>query len=321
MSPQTRAIAETPPGVHIDSTQLGKTIHFIQLDGGPHAVLLIHGLAGNVFEVMHVARSLHQQGYTVRIPVLPGHGQSVAELAQTRWQDWYQAAEHHFEALCAGHAHVSVAGLCLGALLSLQLAARQSTRVASVVAMSTTLAYDGPAIPWYSFLLPLVLYTPLKRFWSYKEGGNYGIKNQGMRKRMSEKMGERSRVAYSRTPAESIREMRSLMRSTKRRLRDISAPTLILHAREDNVASPRNAHYLARRLGSSHVEKLILEDCYHVITVDNQKGLVASEAGRFIGERAAASPVPPCPGSGQPPRQTVNHAGLMLPLGTQIGAF
>ncbi|TDR73891.1 alpha/beta hydrolase [Paludibacterium purpuratum] len=283
---------DTRQPLHIDTEQLGTTVDFIQLDGGPHAVLLLHGLAGSAFEVMHVAKSLNQQGYTVRIPILPGHRRTVADLAATTWHDWYAAAEKHFETLSASHQRVSVSGLCMGSLLSLQLAARKRHRVASVVAMSTTLAYDGSSIPWYSFLLPLVLYTPLKHLWSYKEGGNFGIKHKGMRKRMSAKMGEKSRVAYNRTPADSIREMRGLMRSTRNCLGQITAPTLILHAREDNVASPRNADYLERHLGSTHIEKIILDDCYHVITVDKQKSLVACEAGRFIAERAQAATSP-----------------------------
>ena len=254
----------------------------IHLAGGQHAVLMLHGLSGSAFEVMHVAKELNRQGYTVHIPVLPGHRTSVSDLSATTWQDWYRVAEKHFEELSRSYESVSVAGLCMGAVLSLRLAAEKKGRVASLVLMSTTLAYDGWAIPWYSFLLPLVLYTPLKYLWSYKEGGSYGIKNDAMRKRVSAKMNDKSSVAYPQTPANSIREMLGLVKATKPRLAEISAPTLILHAAQDEVASPKNAEYIEQHLGSAHIEKKILDDCYHMITIDNQRNLVAAEAARFI---------------------------------------
>lgn len=272
---------------------------YIHLEGGRHAILMLHGLSGTAFEVMPVAKLLHQQGYTVRIPVLPGHRSSVSQLSATTWRDWYGAAEKHFEELSAGYERVSVAGLCMGAVLALLLAAEKGKRVASLVTMSTTLAYDGWSIPWYSFLLPLVLYTPLKHLWSYREGGSYGIKNAAVRRRVAAKMSDKSTVAYGRTPANSIREMLALVRAAKRRLGEIAAPTLIVHAAQDEVASPRNADYIERNIGAGYVEKLILDDCYHMITIDNQRDLVAAEVARFIAAQAPA-PSARSPGAAAP---------------------
>jgi carboxylesterase len=172
----------------------------------------------------------------------------------------------------------------MGAVLSLRLAAEKQGRVKSLVLMSTTLAYDGWAIPWYRFLLPLALYTPLKYFWSYREGGSFGVKNEAIRRRVSAMMNDKSSVAYARTPANSIREMLGLIKATKYRLSEISSPTLILHAAEDEVASPGNAEFIEQNLGAVHIEKKILDNCYHLITIDNQRNLVAAEVARFITE-------------------------------------
>jgi len=272
------AIAQNGP----DLTGPIETGNSIQLEGGRHAILLLHGLGGTAQEVKLVAKRLNRQGFTVRIPSLPGHNGNCEQLASIRWQDWYQSAQWHFEQLALSYDQVSVSGLCMGSVLALQLASRKGARVASVVAMSTTLAYDGSSMPWYQFLLPLVLHTPLQHFWRYQEGGNLGIKNPVLRRHLASRMGPQSSVAYDRMPAASIREMMKLMRSTRKRLGNVLAPTLIMHAEEDDVASPRNADYLERHLGSSHIEKIILDDCYHLITLDQQRELVAAEAGRFM---------------------------------------
>ena len=47
-------------------------------------------------------------------------------------------------------------------------------------------------------------------------------------------------------------------------------PALIVHAADDDVASKRNALYVERHLGGPK-ELMLLEDSYHMITVDKQR--------------------------------------------------
>jgi alpha-beta hydrolase superfamily lysophospholipase len=55
----------------------------------------------------------------------------------------------------------------------------------------------------------------------------------------------------------------------------------VLQAREDDVTSPRNAEYLARHLGGeTRVE--YLEDCYHMITIDQQRDDVIRLSADFF---------------------------------------
>src|SRR5437870_13726001 len=55
-----------------------------------------------------------------------------------------------------------------------------------------------------------------------------------------------------------------------------------LHSREDDAHSLRSVDLLERQLGSTVKEKLILDNSYHVITVDYQKERVAAEVIRFF---------------------------------------
>lgn len=73
-----------------------------------------------------------------------------------------------------------------------------------------------------------------------------------------------------------------MIKSVKRALPRVTAPAIIIHALDDDVASPRNARYVAAHLGSSNIESVMLHNSYHMITVDNDRELVASETIRFF---------------------------------------
>jgi carboxylesterase len=68
----------------------------------------------------------------------------------------------------------------------------------------------------------------------------------------------------------------------KKSIACIKAPTLIIHAEEDDVASPRNARFVAENIGSKIVESIFLHNSYHMITVDNEREQVSSDTIRFF---------------------------------------
>ncbi len=264
--------------------------HKIEMAGGEHAVLLVHGLTGSPFEMKYLARQLNRAGFTIKGPCLAGHGSTLAELKRTRWQDWYGTVHDSFRELKKDHATVSVAGLCMGALLALKLSADLENEVNALALISTTLFYDGWGLPWYKFLLPLAYYTPVCHIYSFKEREPYGIKNEALRKRIVEGMRDGS-IAHESVPGVSMRELYRLMNITKKKIiSKAAAPALIVHSREDDLASAENALYVQDHIGSSDVRTVLLDDSYHMVPIDNQREKAAGEIVGFFRERCAGKP-------------------------------
>ena len=257
--------------------------HKIDMPGGEHAVLLIHGLTGSPFELKLLARSLHRNGFTVKAPCLAGHGRTLTELTSTTWHDWYGTVHDTFRELKANYKTVSVSGLCMGALLALYLAYEEEDEVASIATLSTTIFYDGWSLPWYKFLLPIFYLPPLKYLASYEERPPYGVKNERMREQV-EKALKKNTIAYSSFPSQSMHELFKLIGAVKKTIHKVKVPTLILHAIEDDVASIKNAEYVEKNIGSNVVRKIFLENTYHMLPLDNQKERVAEETIRFFRE-------------------------------------
>ena len=54
-----------------------------------------------------------------------------------------------------------------------------------------------------------------------------------------------------------------------------------MHPREDDIASLKNTHYLQTHLGGL-VDTLVLDNSYHMVTLDQQRNLVATRTASFV---------------------------------------
>ena len=251
-------------------------------------VLLVHGLTGAPGEMKFLAKRLHLHGFSVHAPQLSGHGADQAALLATRWPDWLATVRTAFDRFSADLDEVYIAGICVGGALGLALAAEEP-RVRAAAVYSMTYRYDGWNMKrWYSSVVPLArpfARLPGLRSMSFAEPYPFGLKDE--RLRASAANAERPLIpgALERLPLGSMYEMHDLGEHIDRIGAQIRQPTLILHAREDDMSDPRNAERLRRVLGG-RVELHMLDNCYHMIHVDRQRGRVGELTASFFGAPA-----------------------------------
>ncbi|MET0313926.1 MAG: alpha/beta fold hydrolase [Hansschlegelia sp.] len=264
--------------------------HSILFEGDTRVgVLLIHGLGGTPVEMKSLGRQLFDAGATVYCCQLAGHCGTEDDLRATDRRDWLDSARAALAVLNARCDKVVVGGLSLGACLAAMLAAEEPARVDGVIMLAPTLKYDGWSIPWYSFLLKLLIDTPFGRRWRFVEQEPYGVKDERTRLLIIRalKSDDSSTAGLLGTPSQALREMWRVVDELRSEAARVKQPTLIVHAREDDVASLGNAFWLQKHLGGL-VETLVLDDSYHLVTVDRQRKLVATRAARFMQEIAAS---------------------------------
>lgn len=242
--------------------------------GDSSGCLLIHGLTGTPGEMRYLGERLHTAGFTVSGILLAGHRTTVEDLKTKKWQDWYQSVKEGYEELRDSCKNIFVSGISMGALLAFLLAYETKSDITALASLSTGFFFDGwNTHAWQRWLLPLMIYTPLKYFLDFPEDEPYSVKNASVRY---------DHLGYPVFPAVSLSELYKLMRTVKKILPDIKVPTLIIHSREDDSHSLRSPDLLEKQLGSTVKEKLILDNSYHVVTVDYQKEKVADEVIRFF---------------------------------------
>lgn len=261
--------------------------HSYRVPGGRVGVLLLHGLCGTPTEMRFVANGLARIGCTVHCPQLAGHCGTEADIKATRWQDWYASAERALDDMRKDCDVVIVGGLSTGAVLSLLLAARRPKDVQGTILLAPTLWLNGWLIPWYARLFKLVFARSLARFVWFPDIPPHGIKDQRIREFIRSALfgGDSSVAGLPSTPGVAVLEHRWLVNATKRVLGAITQPALILHAREDDYADLNNATFLQRKL-KGMVDTVVLDDSYHIVTVDRQRHVVVDRATQFV-ERVA----------------------------------
>ena len=241
----------------------------------PSRVLLIHGLTGVPAEMQSIARGLRRAGFEVETPLLPGHGVDEATLMKTGWRDWVGGAEAELLRITADGSKAFVGGLSVGAVIALALAERHPDRVAGVLSLAATFRYDGWSVNKLIVITPFFRHAPLINRIRFKEHPPYGIKDERLRAVVAEMLFSDNvkDVGLPSTPGISLVESLDLVKRVERDLVKVTSPILVAHAVEDDITHIRNAERLATRV-SGPVRKLYLDDCYHLITVDRQRGKV-----------------------------------------------
>ncbi len=256
----------------------------MKIKGGKVGILLLHRLCGTPVEMRFVANGLAKQGYTVHCPRLAGHCGSEAEIKATSWSDWYRSAEEALDELRKECDVVIAGGLSTGAVLALMLAAKNPNKVQATTLLAPTLWLNGWMIPWYARLFALVRTKWLANFFSFPHHAPYGIKDARIRDFIEKSRASRSatETGHAVTPGVLVLEHRRLVNAVRTLVPYIRQPSLIVHPLEDDYAGMSNATYLRDGLAGP-VDLVVLDDCYHIVTIDRQRHLVVEAIDRFAG--------------------------------------
>jgi carboxylesterase len=195
-----------------------------------------------------MAQALAGAGFTVELPLLPGHGTSVADMLQTGWEDWSAAAERAYLELAGRVDRVVVAGLSMGGTLSCWLAARHP-EIAGLVCVNP--AVEPAATSFFELLQ------------GFEDSGAEVMPGIGS----DIAMPGVSELAYDATPIAPLRSMLSAVVELEPRLSGIRCPLLLFTSPQDHVVPPTSSDLLAASV-SGPVERVTCSRSYHVATLD-----------------------------------------------------
>jgi carboxylesterase len=241
--------------------------HPYAADGADVGVVLSHGFTGSPASVRPWAEHLAGQGLSVRVPRLPGHGTSWQEMNRTRWPDWYAAVDRSFRELRRHCSRVVVGGLSMGGALALRLAEEHGRDVAGVVLVNPFVQLADKKLRAVPFLHHVVRSTRAI-------GGD--VKKPGV-----------DEHAYARVPMHALDSMLALGRLVKDDLPKVTQPLLMFRSAEDHVIDPLSARLIVQRVSSRDISEHMLDDSYHVATLDNDADTVFAESLKFVHRVAA----------------------------------
>lgn len=234
---------------------------------GPHGVLVLHGFTGCPQSMRPLAEAFADAGFSVELPLLPGHGTEVADLVPCRFEDWLGAADEAYQALAARCDRIVVAGLSMGGSLTLQIAHRYP-EIAGAVVVNPLVA--PPAQSFRDILAGAL------------EGGVEvmpGIGSDIARLDTVE-------LAYDGVPIEAALSLFDAVAEMSTHLEEIRCPILLLQSREDHVVPAESGDLLVERAGGP-IERVWLERSHHVATLDNDQDELEERAVAFAQKSVA----------------------------------
>jgi len=222
----------------------------------PRAMLLIHGFGDTPQTLRALASDLYESGYDVRVPLLPGHGRSVASFDAATHDVWIGAVRTELAALRAKYEWVGLGGLSMGGALAAIVAADIRdlpvlVLMAPYVAMPLYIRAAAACHTWWTPFRPQLaasspdsIHDPVER-----------AKN----------------LAYGHVTGHALHELAAVARLAQASLPRVTAPTLLIQSRHDNRIAERVAKRAFAALGAARKELVLTDVGGHILTVDYGK--------------------------------------------------
>jgi carboxylesterase len=234
----------------------------LSISGGPQGALVLHGFTGSPQSMRGLAEAFGAAGFTVDLPLLPGHGTSVEDMAETCWDDWSQAAEAAYQNLAARCERVVVAGLSMGGTLTCWLASRHP-EIVGIVLINPAAQGDEDGS------LLAMIDGAIEGGMTMMPGVGSDIAAEGV-----------TELAYDSAPTACSRSLIVAITELQPHLADIACPVLLLNSPEDHVVAPAASDHLAATV-TGPVERVSLDRSYHVATLDHDRDLIEERAVAF----------------------------------------
>lgn len=225
-------------------------------------VLLVHGFTGSPASMRPWAEYLNQKGYTVRVPLLPGHGTKPEDLNEVTWDQWPAKVEAELEELFKSCSKVFICGLSMGGGTTLNVATRLSQKLSGIILVNPMIhvAFIGPEVAFF-----------LSRFQKLRKSVGDDIKRPGV-----------TEWGYDALPTRGVYQLLKMLKYTRSKLHDVTVPMQLFHSVDDHTLPVSNTEIIMKGVGSQIKQRIELTNSYHVATMDYDAEIIFENSKIFI---------------------------------------
>lgn len=230
------------------------------------ALLLIHGYNDSPASLDGIARKLQEAGWTVRLPLLPGHGRALRAFDAWSADELIAQARDEYAQLRATHPTVVVGGISMGGAAATWLAAETDA--------------DGLVLFAPMLFVPAQMQVAVStaRLWGcftkyLAGGGRRSIRDPEAQQRM---------ISYGCSTRRSLEALERVAKGTSVRLGFVHVPTLVIQSEEDNRLPREQSLHAIARIGAKDRTVIWTRGAGHVLTVDYGWEDVASRTAEWL---------------------------------------
>lgn len=229
--------------------------------GNHVGILVLHGFGCTTDTVAPWAEAFQEHGYTVKMPVLAGHGTTADDLSTTTLEQIVHSATAALEWLQAHTDYQVICGFDFGGTIAQHLA--QQYHIDGLLLLNT------------AYQLPAKLLKSVDRLIDANETegpiGTADIKNPRV-----------TVHRYDRYPIALAREIIDFTKDVAEQANRIQAPLLVMHSEDDHVLPPNTVDRLITIASSKEKHLITLKDSYHYALIDYDGPRIIEQSIYFV---------------------------------------
>lgn len=223
------------------ATNEGKPFLLTHLKPTKVGVLMVHGLLASPAEVQELGEHLHKKGHSVMGVRLSGHATSPWDLHHRNWQDWERSVKKGYEILSPFCDKIIIVGFSTGGCLALNLATKRPEKLAGIVSICAPLALQNRNIVFVPFVNRLNALAS----WVPRVNGVFLFRQENS---------EHPEINYQTQPINALHQLTNLMKHVKKKLSQVTAPTMVIQADKDPVIIPTAGQIIYDKIASTEKE-------------------------------------------------------------------
>ena len=229
---------------------------------GHIGVVLVHGFTGSPAAMRPWAEYLNARGYSVRVPLLPGHGTEPEELNKVSWPDWPAKVKAEVFELQKNCSQIFVAGLSMGGGTTCHVAAELGDQLSGIILVNPMIHVR--------FISPRLAFV-ISRIVKFGKSVGNDIKRKGV-----------TEYSYDKLPYRGIYQLLTMLKLTRAALPKIKVPMQLFHSVDDHTLPVTNTEIVMREIGSVNKTRIELLNSFHVATIDYDSELIFANSLTFI---------------------------------------
>ena len=229
---------------------------------GHIGVVLVHGFTGSPAAMRPWAEFLNARGYSVRVPLLPGHGSNPSDLNLVEWPEWPAKVSAEILELQKYCSQIFVAGLSMGGGTTLNVATNLGDKLSGIILVNPMIHVRGVS-PGLAFVI--------SRLFKFGKSVGNDIKRTGV-----------TEYSYDKLPYRGIYQLLTMLKLTRAALPSVKVPMQLFHSVDDHTLPVSNTEIIMSEIGSTNKSRIELLNSFHVATLDHDSELIFTNSLTFI---------------------------------------
>jgi carboxylesterase len=225
-------------------------------------IIFVHGFTGSPISMRPWADFFSKKGFTVSVPLLPGHGTDPEDLNHIKWQQWPKKVEEELDWMVGAGRTTFIFGLSMGGGTTLHIALKRSSQLAGIVLVNPMIHVKS---------VPHQLAWVISRFQKMRSSVGDDIKKPGV-----------TEHGYDSLPAVGVYQLLKMLSYTRKRLHDVTTPLMLFHSKEDHTLPVSNTEIIMEKIGSLDKQRIELVNSYHVATLDYDQEIIFENSLIFV---------------------------------------